>query len=195
MLGDDQRLPNPFLEPTTKHQNSSFRLLKRGAQSDFTGSTISPGQRSNQGGKFRSRFREQHLPCSKKWTEVEAYPKPEAAKFIYGQRTLQNGGHKVCQGPVGQRRFHVQARPERHLYLSIPIHPAHQKYLRFWWKGNLYQYTALLFGLATATRVFTKVMKPILASLCSRGLRMVGYLDDLLIIDKWKEAAEQAFQL
>ena len=80
-------------------------------------------------------------------------------------------------------------------YLSIPIHTAHQKYLRFWWKGNRYQYTALPFGLATAPRAFTKVMKLILASLHSRGLRMVGYLDDLLIIEKCKEAAERAFQL
>ena len=83
----------------------------------------------------------------------------------------------------------------RDAYLSIPVHPAHQKYLRFWWKGNLYQYTPLPFGLATAAREFTEVMKLILASLCSRGLRMVSYLDDLLIIDKCKEAAEQAFQL
>ena len=40
----------------------------------------------------------------------------------------------------------------RDAYLSIPVHPAHQKYLRFWWKGNLYQYTALTFELATAPR-------------------------------------------
>ena len=78
-------------------------------------------------------------------------------------------------------------------YLPIPIYQAHQKYLRFWWKGNLYKYTALLFGLATAPRVVMKVMKTILASLHSRALRTVSYLDNLLIKDKCKEAAQQAF--
>ena len=78
-------------------------------------------------------------------------------------------------------------------YLPIPIHQAHQKYLRFWWKGNLYKYTALPFGLATAPRVVMKVMKPILASLHSRALRTVSYLDNLLIKGKCKEAAQQAF--
>ena len=64
----NQRLLNPFLKSTTEHQNSSFCLFKRGTKSDFTGSIISLGQRSNQGGETRSRFHG-HLPCSKKWTE------------------------------------------------------------------------------------------------------------------------------
>ena len=84
-------------------------------ESDLAGDTIYFGQKSDQGSKTRSGFHEQRLPCSKKWTEVETYPEPEGTKFIYSQQTLQNGEHKVRQGPVVQRGFHVQARSERRL--------------------------------------------------------------------------------
>ena len=42
---------------------------------------------------------------------------------------------------------------------------------------------ALPFGLATAPRVFTKVLAPLLANLRSHGISIVAYLDDLLLVD------------
>ena len=79
-------------------------------------------------------------------------------------------------------------------YLTVPIHPTHQKFLRCQWQGKVYQYTALPFGLASAPRVFTKLLKPVLAILRSKGIRLIAYLDDLLIIGKTKAEAEKAFQ-
>ena len=114
-IRDNQWLQDPFLKPTTKYRDSSFLIFKRGTRSNLTGDLFSLRQRSDQGSKTRSGFCEQHLPCSKKWTEVETYLEPEGTKFIYSQRTLQNGGHKVRPGPVVQRGFHVQARSERRL--------------------------------------------------------------------------------
>ena len=78
-------------------------------------------------------------------------------------------------------------------YLSVPVHPAHRKYLRFRWQGRVYEYTSLPFGLASAPRAFTKILKPVLATLRQRGIRVIAYLDDLLIIGKTKEEAEAAF--
>ena len=78
-------------------------------------------------------------------------------------------------------------------YLSVPINPAHRKYLQFQWEGVTYQYNALPFGLATAPRTFTKILKPILAHLRAKGLRLVAYLDDILIIGKNKAETEQAY--
>ena len=56
-----------------------------------------------------------------------------------------------------------------------------------------YQYNALPFGLATAPRVFTKLLKPVLAHLRAKGLRLVAYLDDILLIGKDKADAELAY--
>ncbi|XP_028411552.1 uncharacterized protein LOC114534197 [Dendronephthya gigantea] len=67
-------------------------------------------------------------------------------------------------------------------YLTVPICKAHQKFLRFLWKGTLLEFACLPFGLATAPRVFTKLMKPVVAALRQRGIRLVIYLDDILIM-------------
>ena len=67
-------------------------------------------------------------------------------------------------------------------YFLIPVHPCHQKFLQFTWKESLYQFQCLPFGLSCAPRVFTKVMKPVVAFLRERGIKLIIYLDDLLII-------------
>ena len=67
-------------------------------------------------------------------------------------------------------------------YLTVPIWKDHQKYLRFLWKGTLHEFACLPFGLATAPRVFTKLMKPVVAALRQRGIRLIIYLDDILIM-------------
>ena len=79
-------------------------------------------------------------------------------------------------------------------YLSIPIRESDRKYLKFRWQGRIFQYNALPFGLTTAPRVFTKVLKPALSHLRSKGIRMVAYLDDLLLIGKTKEETESVFR-
>jgi hypothetical protein len=67
-------------------------------------------------------------------------------------------------------------------YLTVPIHPVSQKFLRFLFGNETYQFTAMPFGLNIAPRVFTKIMKPVVASLRSQGIRLIIYLDDILII-------------
>ena len=64
----------------------------------------------------------------------------------------------------------------------MPIWKDHQKYLQFLWKGTLHEFAFLPFGLATAPRVFTKLMKPVVAALRQRGIRLIIYLDDILIM-------------
>ena len=79
-------------------------------------------------------------------------------------------------------------------YLSIPISQSHRKYLKFALQGTVYQYNVLPFGLATAPRGFMKLMKPVLAHLRSKGVRLIAYLDNLLIIGKDKREAEEAYR-
>ena len=80
-------------------------------------------------------------------------------------------------------------------YLSIPITQSHRKYLKFAWQGTVYQYNVLPFGLATAPRAFTKLMKPALAYLRSKGVRLIAYLDDILIIGRDKGEAERHIKM
>ena len=67
-------------------------------------------------------------------------------------------------------------------YLSVPIHADHSKYLRFEWESELWEFTCLPFGLSSAPRVFTKVMKPVIGKVRSQGIRSVIYLDDMAML-------------
>ena len=46
-------------------------------------------------------------------------------------------------------------------YLHIPIHPNSRKYQRFCYKAQVFQFTSLPFGLATAPQVFTMIVKEV----------------------------------
>ena len=50
--------------------------------------------------------------------------------------------------------------------------------LKFLYRGKLYQFTCLPNGLASAPRVFTKLLKPVYASLRQKGHLNIGYIDD-----------------
>ena len=46
-------------------------------------------------------------------------------------------------------------------YLHIPIHPNSRKYPRFFHKSQVFQFTSIPFGLATAPQVFTMIVKEV----------------------------------
>ena len=63
-------------------------------------------------------------------------------------------------------------------YYTVPIDPGHQKFVKFWFDGKYFQYTRLPNGLASAPRVFMKLLKPIYSALQSAGHLSSGYIDD-----------------
>ena len=67
-------------------------------------------------------------------------------------------------------------------YLSVNVHKSSQKYVCFEWRNRCYAFHDLSFGLNNAPRVFTKLIKPIAAHLQKRGIRIIVYLDDFLIL-------------
>ena len=63
-------------------------------------------------------------------------------------------------------------------FYSIPIHPKHQKYLRFVVLSKIYQYTCMPNGYGPAMNIFTKVSKVPLSHLRSKGFISVVFVDD-----------------
>ena len=80
-------------------------------------------------------------------------------------------------------------------YLSVPIHQESQKFLRFIWQNKAYQFKAMPFGLNVAPRVFTKLLKPVVAWLRGQGIRLIVYLDDILIMASSVELVKQHKQI
>ena len=69
-------------------------------------------------------------------------------------------------------------------YYSVPILEEHQKFLKFMFKGKLYQFTFLPNGLCSGPRKFTKLLKPPLATLRKSKISVSAYIDDLITVAK-----------
>ena len=80
-------------------------------------------------------------------------------------------------------------------YQAVPIHEPDRKYLRFVWKGETFEFSTLPFGLASAPLVFTKLLKPVVAFLRQMGIRIMIYLDDILIMAPSPEEVSRNLQL
>ena len=77
-------------------------------------------------------------------------------------------------------------------YFSVPLHKESQEKVRFMWKGRIYQFLCMCFGLGPAPRVFTKLLKIPIALMRRLNVRLLIYLDDILILGSSKEENIQA---
>ena len=58
----------------------------------------------------------------------------------------------------------------------------------------MYQFTCLAKGLAQAPRTFTKVLKPVFATLQERGHSCFGYIDDTFIMGETQQQCENTIR-
>ena len=71
----------------------------------------------------------------------------------------------------------------KHGYFCILLAEESKKFVRFYWKGDLYQFLCLCFGLAPAPYVFKKLLKIPNAFLQRIGTLIIIHLDDMLLIE------------
>jgi len=90
-------------------------------------------------------------------------------------------------GDVVQRGDKMLTTDIAKAYYCLAMHPDAQQYLGWEWKGEYYMPTCLVFGLAPAPRIFTKIMRPMMAFMRSLGVRVLGMIDDYL----WAEREER----
>jgi hypothetical protein len=83
----------------------------------------------------------------------------------------------------------------RDAFWNVPVHPDDRRFLAFRWRGKVYWYRSLPFGLTSSPRILHKVLRPLLASFHIRGLRVLIYVDDLIIFGKTKAACTAATKL
>ena len=72
-------------------------------------------------------------------------------------------------------------------FLSVPLRQTMGRLARFSWRGNLYQCLTLMFGMAPAPRLFTKLMKVPMSVLRRLHIRLVIYIDDMLLMAQTME--------
>ena len=66
-------------------------------------------------------------------------------------------------------------------YYSVPVKEEFQKFLKFQWKGHIFKFVCLPMGLTSSPRIFTKITKPVYATLRQKGHINSGYIDDIYL--------------
>ena len=67
-------------------------------------------------------------------------------------------------------------------YYSVPVAQEERKFLRFLWEGQMFQFVALPNGLASVSRIFTKILTPLDAKLRESGHECCPYIDDSFVV-------------
>ena len=80
-------------------------------------------------------------------------------------------------------------------FFMVPIAPQFRHLLLFKLKEKIYQFNCLPFGLCTAPRVFTKILKPAMEMLRSLSIRLVVYMDDMLLMAESRQKLTEHVQL
>ena len=147
-------------------------------------------ERNRKGGKCKiSQVLESPVSSPQASPKVEASHRPKQAQYFSTHRKAQNGNSRVHHDLPDSRGMCIVDRPGGR-YLHIPIHPNSRKYLRFCHRSQVFQFTSLPFGLATAPQVFTMIVKEVKVMALSRRLRLHQYLDDWLIRSQSQEEAQ-----
>lgn len=76
-------------------------------------------------------------------------------------------------------------------YLHVPLAAEARRYLAFRANGRTYSFTSLPFGLNIAPRTFTLLLKPVVVYMRGKGVRLLIYLDDLIIFARTAALARE----
>ena len=130
-------------------------------------------ERNRKGRKCKiSQVLQSPVPSTQASPKVEASHRPKQAQHFSRRRKVQNGNSRVHQDLPDSRGMGIVDR------------------LRFCYKSQVFQFTSLPFGLATAPQVFTMIVKEVKLMALSRGLRLHQHLDDWLIRSQSQEEAQ-----
>ena len=70
-------------------------------------------------------------------------------------------------------------------YFSVPLHRKDsRKMMRFQWSSNLFDFLSMCFALGPAPRIFTKLLKVSLSIVRKLNLRIIIYLEGMLLLGK-----------
>ena len=104
--------------------------------------------------------------------------------------SIQDGGYITAERYPLERRLHDKAGSSRRL-LDYSSRSKIKDLFEIVLEGCTYQFTCLQFGLSPSARLFTRTLKPVIAFLRSMGIRLLIFLNNILIMaDSPERAAE-----
>ena len=116
----------------------------------------------------------------KEWGKLTGHQQ-ERVEQINPTCSLQNGGSLPVNKNASFRRLNVQDRRKRRIFCNTTSKKL-QKYVKLQRKVNLYEFLCPFFGLFSAPRIFTKLMKIPISLQRKLCLWIIICLDDMLLI-------------
>ena len=129
-----------------------------------------------------------HCPKKGRWTQTSYQSK--IAEPIYRISAFQNGRHSHVKRPFKTRRFSHKNRSKGCLPICPNLaSPPKMSTVRV--EKRDVGVSMPSFRTASAPRTFTKLLKPIVGHLRKMGIRLIIYLDDILIMAESKALAQK----
>ena len=75
------------------------------------------------------------------------------------------------------------------MYFHVAVDPRDKKYLHFTYDGEIFEFQVLPFGLSTAPRTFTHLVRAVGAYLKTLGINVFQYIDDWLVVGETYQLA------
>ena len=77
-------------------------------------------------------------------------------------------------------------------YYLVSVDKRDRKYCRFIFQGKIYEYKALPMGLTESPRVFTRIARFAAGLIRKKGIKLVMYMDNLLVIAQTKQTCQSS---
>ena len=180
------RDPIPEKVPSQGSVEGQYGIHDPGGGREPVQETSNKSSSSTEGSVFEPDF----LGPKEKWLPMSG-SQPEATQLSADEEEIQDGRSEDDQGPDEKGRLDIDLKDA---YLSVPICSNHRQYLRFQWKEVIYEFQCLPFGLSSAPRTFTKILKLVIALLRKRGIRCMIFLDDMLVMARMGKELESQIQ-
>ena len=123
-----------------------------------------------------------HPEASQILSKLFIVPKKEGIKLIHPLLSLQNGKFASVKGSSERENDFMCKVDLKDANFCVPLHRNQQNFIRFQWKGNIYEFLCLCFGLCPAPQIFTKLLKIPIAILRWIQIRIIIYLNDMLLM-------------
>ena len=113
-----------------------------------------------------------------KWRSI--YNLKEMNPYLV-ERNFKMTGVGVWKGMIF-RDMYMATIDIKDAYLHIPVHGDSRRFMRYEWKGHIWELKALPFGLSQAPWVFTRMLKPLLQRWRIRlKISVIAWLDDIIL--------------
>ena len=107
--------------------------------------------------------------------------KSQISEQLHTIPTFQNGRNAFDEGSSPKIQLLIKI-DLKDAYFGIPLDKSPRKYIRFHWEGNLYEFFCLCFGLGPVPPIFTKLLKIRIVLLRRIDVRIIIFLDDMLVM-------------